>query len=373
MKSNNKVIILTNLYPSPWEPNRATFNKQQFDALSQYKELHYLVPVPFLQWFKKRKQIKQTTHLRYAPFFYVPGTGRRFNGIFMTLSLLFHSGRWIKASQADTLLACWAYPDGVAGQKLAHHFKLNYFLKIHGSDIHIHGLHPSRSAQIKQAANKASGIVSVSNELKQSLAELGVEANKISVLYNGVNHALFQPKYQRPCDFEYIIFVGNLKHDKGIIEYATAFDQFAASNAQLHCVVIGDGPDAGELRRFVDTLQHRDRFHILGSLEHHQIAPWVQHAKCLCLPSYHEGVPNVLLESMAIGTPVISTLVGGIPEVVLQNETGLLIKPQNSVQLLAALDQALSIEWNQEAIRKHAEKFCWQSNAKQLQELISTR
>ena len=85
MKSNtdNKksLIIITNLFPLPWEPNRATFNRQQFAQLDDEFNKSIIVPVAFAEWFSHRKEIKQTENLRYVPYFYLPKIGRRFYSV----------------------------------------------------------------------------------------------------------------------------------------------------------------------------------------------------------------------------------------------------------------------------------------------------
>ena len=97
MKSNkSKLLIITNLYPLPWEPNRATFNRQQFEALTDDYELSFLIPVAFIDWFKNRKHIIQSDTKRYFPYFFTPKIGRRFYAIFMFFSMLLHSSFWLR-------------------------------------------------------------------------------------------------------------------------------------------------------------------------------------------------------------------------------------------------------------------------------------
>ena len=130
MKSNKtKLLIITNLYPLPWEPNRATFNRQQFDQLEDEYELSYLIPVAFIEWIKNRKNISQSCNKRYFPYFFTPKIGRRFYAIYMFFSMLVHSGLWLKNNKPEKILASWAFPDAVAACWLSRLFSCDFYFK----------------------------------------------------------------------------------------------------------------------------------------------------------------------------------------------------------------------------------------------------
>lgn len=373
MKSSNKpsLVIITNLYPLPWEPNRATFNKQQFELLQDDYDLSILIPVAFPEWFKQRKQIKQSSHTRYIPYFYLPKIGRRFYSVFMFLSIVLHSGIWLKKRNPSTIMASWAFPEAVAASWLSRLYKTKFFFKVHGSDINLHGKIPARSKQILAAANTAQGILSVSKALAHELEIIGVDPKKIKVIYNGVNHDKFGLVHSAKIPNDYCLYIGNLKHDKGVMELIEGFNQIKEQHPNLHLVYAGFGVMHNKLIQYVSAHNLIERVTFLGNVAHDELPAWLSNATALCLPSYNEGVPNVVLESMAAGTPVLATSVGGIPEVVDENICGKLISPKDANAVAKGLNALLSCQWSREKIQQHASQFTWQKNKTQLIEMLN--
>lgn len=372
MKYNKKnLIIITNLYPLPWEPNRATFNRQQFAQLDGEFTKSVLVPIAFTEWFSHRKEIKQTENLRYVPYFYLPKVGRRFYSVFMFMSILMHSGWWLFTKKPQLILASWAFPEAVAASWLSKLFNCRFFFKVHGSDINLHGKIPSRAQQIVKAAKNASGILSVSKALADEMVEMGIEREKISVIYNGVNHQKFGVETKAPLNSDYLLYVGNLKHDKGVIELIKGFASICNDYPTLSLVYAGSGIEKKRLIELSKTLNIADKVQLLGSVEHNKLPALITHAKALTLPSYNEGVPNVVLEAMACGTPVLTTKVGGIPEVVDENICGRLIQPRCEIAVAEGLTYLLNQNWDKDKIKAHSTIFTWKNNKRQLIELLS--
>lgn len=373
MKSNKKsLIIVTNLYPLPWEPNRATFNKQQFALLDDEFNKSILVPVAFPQWFKQRKSFEQTENLRFVPYFYTPKFGRRFYSVFMFISILIHSGFWIKRKKADIMFASWAFPDAVATSWLSKVFNTKFFFKVHGSDINEFAKIKSRASQIKSAAQKALGIVSVSQALKQEMIDLGVASDKINVIYNGVNHEKFSSfdNLNKTTPSNYILYVGNLKRDKGIFELLNGFSQIHEQFPKLNLTYAGPGHLKEELLLQATKLGIANKVKLLGSVNHNDLPALMQNATLLALPSYNEGVPNVVLEAMACGIPVLTTSVGGIPEVIEESICGVIIPPNDNNAVAQGLKTVLTKSWSSEKIKQHSLQFSWEKNKTQLIKLL---
>ena len=375
MKFNSKpsLVIITNLYPLPWEPNRATFNKQQFELLNEDFDLSILIPVAFPVWLKNRKNIHQSTNKRYVPYFYIPKIGRRFYSITLFLSILFHSGLWLKKRKPKTIMASWAFPEAVAANWLSRLYKTSFFFKVHGSDVNLHGKIPARAKQIVNAASNAKGILSVSKALANELINIGVKSEKIQVIYNGVNHQLFTDNYPTKIPNRYILYIGNLKHDKGVMELIEGYNQLKHQHPDLHLVFAGSGIMHEALVNFAQTEKITEKVTFLGNVDHSEIPAWLTNAVALCLPSYNEGVPNVVLESMAAGIPVLATNVGGIPEVLNEPVCGIIIPPKDTNAVATGLNDLLNREWSHDLIKQHASQFSWQKNKVQLIDMLSVK
>jgi len=364
------IVIITNLYPLPWQPTRATFNFQQFSLLAQEYDVHILIPVAFPDWLKHRKQIKPESNIKIVPYVYLPKFGRRFYSTLMYWSLKFTAWSWLKKINPTKLLASWAYPDGVAAQKLATDLNCHFYLKVHGSDINIHATFPARSKQIVKMANHANGILSVSKDLAKKMTYLGVKEEKIEVIYNGVNLDKFTPTQNIKTHTPYILFIGNLKKEKGVIELLQAFKIINDKYPQLRLKYIGSGSMLSQLQSISKQLCLESKVDFEGVKPHDELPCWLGNATLLALPSYNEGVPNVVLESMACGVPVVASAVGGIPEVVTKN-TGCLAKEITPESIATQLELSLNSTWDKTKIRAHAMQFNWANNIQKLALLLS--
>ncbi|AZQ82857.1 glycosyltransferase family 4 protein [Colwellia sp. Arc7-635] len=368
MVNNSKsLLVITNLYPVPWGPNRASFNKQQFDLLNTHLDVKIIVLLPWKEWLSHRKECEKSETIKYSPYFYIPKFGRRIVPIFQCISLLFHLS-WIKKQRFSAVLASWGFPDAVAVSMLNKFIKLPFFVKVHGTDVNENSQFLARSRLMKKWLNKANTIFCASQALADVLQNQGIDKSKLSVNYNGVNSEIFYPLATKP-NRQHFLFVGSLIATKGCAELLNAFIVAQKNNPDMELDILGEGPMKSILAKKINDHQLTDKVRLHGSVPLAQVAEHIRRANVLVLPSYREGVPNVLLEAFAGGTPVISTRVGGIPEVVNEN-VGLLIDAKNDVQLAQAMEQALSIEWSVEAILQHASQFDWQKNVDHVLEKI---
>lgn len=366
------IVIITNLYPLPWEPNRATFNRQQFAQLDDSYEKHVLVPVAFTEWFSHRKKIKQSANLRYVPYFYLPKFGRRFYSAMMFISIMLHSGYWLISKKPKTLLASWAFPEAVATSWISKLLNCPFFFKVHGSDINLHGKIPARAKQIVSASKKATGILSVSQALADEMVNIGVNKEKIHVVYNGVDHQKFRIINDESDNAVngYILYVGNLKKEKGVMELLSGFAAIHKKYPGLKLLYAGPGNMSVPIRNQAKLMALSDKIELLGSVNHDQLPALISQARVLALPSYNEGVPNVVLEAMACGTPVLVSDVGGIPEVVDEHICGKIIAAKSDIAVAEGLDAILSTSWNREMIQQHSQQFSWQNNKHQLLQML---
>jgi len=362
--SKKRLLIITNLYPTPWAPNRASFNRQQFAHLEAHFEIKKIILLPFIEWFKNRKKIKKSENEKFIPFFYLPKIGRRFYPLFQLFSLLFLLP-FIKRFLPQAILASWGYPDAIAASKLARLLDIDLFIKIHGTDINGNIQIPSRAKQIVSTFNRAQAILSVSQALKQVLVEYGVQDEKVHVVYNGVNKDVFYPSDLQNKNT--IVFVGNLIPEKGVRELIAAYKRLSEIRSDVKLKIIGQGPLSIELESMKGQLANPDNLQLMGSIALELVAKELRESSVLVLPSYREGVPNVILESLASGVPVVASNVGGIPEV-LSSNAGII------VDNLATLDEALLLSlnknWDKASIQEESNQFEWQNNANQVKQII---
>jgi glycosyltransferase involved in cell wall biosynthesis len=386
-----KVLAITNLYAFPWDGTRGMFNQQQFTRLARHVDLRVLVAVPWPEvlahWQAYRAARRQGRRdglgIDYVIFWYPPRLLQRLHPLWFFLSLVTQRPITLFRGGWDVLLGSWAFPDGVASAAIGRIARVPVVMKVHGTDVNDYLERPWRGAQIVAAACRSAAVLAVSEALRVRLALAGVPASHITVLRNGVDNALFFPQLPTPGSTEprlrmgmavnarLLLFVGNLKLTKGCRDLLEAFMALPDRPRRLHLAFIGDGPAAAVLRQQIagtDT-GTADRVRLIGKCSHDELADWYRAADLVCLPSHAEGVPNVLLEAMACGTPVVATRVGGIPEVV-PEFAGALIPPHDAVALTAALQAALDRPWDRSRIAAYARQFSWDTNVQGLVSLL---
>jgi glycosyltransferase involved in cell wall biosynthesis len=197
--------------------------------------------------------------------------------------------------------------------------------------------------------NLPDNIICVSQQVADFAAqEIGLPPGKLTVIRNGIDIAQFanlpdqqtaRAEFGLPSQGRIIAAVGRPRPVKGFAYLLDAFAQIAAAYPDLYLVFVGDGPDKRPLQTAAQQLSAANRVLFLGDQQ--EIPRLLAGVDMLVLPSLWEGLPNVVLEAMATGLPVVGTAVGGTPELITHNETGLLVPPRDPAALAAAIRQLL--------------------------------
>lgn len=379
MNGRMKILVLTNLFPSPWDPLRSSFNRQQFERLGQRHDVDVLTAVDFRERLGGVRGVVEidALHLDYFTFVYMPGFGRSLHAFCWLVSLLLQRGWRLRAARYDCVLASWGYPDAVAAGWLARMLGIPYVVKVHGSDLNVQATHALRRVQIRGALRHAAAVVAVSAALADKAQQLGVPRSHVHVVYNGVDIDRFAPGSRLQArehlglapDSRLLLYVGNLKAAKGCMDLLEAFPAVLAKQPQAQLFYVGAGAFAAELVARAAALHCADRVKMVGAVPHEQLANWFRAADLLCLPSHNEGVPNVILEAMACGTAAVASRVGGIPEV-LPQYAGILVPPCDHASLSVALLDGLERDWDTARISEQAGKFRWGDNVDRLEHIL---
>jgi glycosyltransferase involved in cell wall biosynthesis len=316
-----RILAVTNLYPNPAQPHRATFNRHQFQLLNQDHPLHVIAPVA---WTERRRFAKTAIPFRttldgitvdHPTYYFTPRVGRRYYGPMMRRSIRNAFHRAIVEFQTEIVFAPWIYPDGWAAWHLAREQRLPVVLQAHGSDVKLLQEHPGRRAGTIQAACNADGVVAVSHDIARDLAQLGVPRERILVNHDGVDPALFHPGDRAAAKAKLnlmgkpvVLFVGNLVAVKAVDRLFKA-----CGGLKVKLVIVGEGPLKAPLQQLAK--QRMLDVTWTGAIPLETLPDYYRAADCFVLPSRSEGVPNVLLEASACGTPWVASNVGGIGEI----------------------------------------------------------
>src|SRR6266436_5114252 len=207
-------------------------------------------------------------------------------------------------------------------------------------------------------------------------------ADRIHRIYNGLNLAEFGRTDFSPTPL-LIVAVGRLIAKKGFADLIRACGLLAESGKSFQCEIIGEGPLEEELRAQIDQLNLQDRVVLSGAKPQREVRQRLVAASVFVLPSVvdaqggMDNLPTVIMEAMATGLPVVSTDIGGIPEMVVQNETGFLVRPGDAVTLAGAIkkvidDRSLAQKLGEAGYERAQKLFSIEKNVTQLRALIDS-
>lgn len=368
-----KTLLFTNLYPSAAEPTRGVFNQNRFGALARHCEARAVVPVPW--WTRARRPasllgvpMENMTGIpaTFPTYWSVPGVPR-LHGRGMALSLAGYIRRLRRDFPFDVLLAAWAYPDGAAAAQFARQADCPLVIMVLGSDINELAERPDLRPQLLAGLQRAQRIVAVSDALRDRLCGLGVPANRVLVQRNGVDGERFRLQDRQAARARlgldtatrYLGYIGNFSPEKGcmtLLEAAARLRGIADRSVVL--ALVGSGAQEETLRARVGTLGIAEQVRFFGRRPHTEIPDWISALDVLCLPSFREGCPNVVLEALASGRPVVASRVGGVPEL-LNDRNGCMAPAGDSEALADALESALERQWEPESLRATVEYLSW--------------
>ena len=293
-------------------------------------------------------------------------------GSLWTGSLL--ARRW----RPDFALAFFAIPSGPTTLALRALFGVPYVVSLRGGDVpgffrnELVFAHRLSGWLIRRIWKRSRAVVANCDSLARLAEAAG--ADTVQVIPNGVDGDVFSPERRsRPRGgTANILFVGRLAGQKGVDVLLHALAQ---TSAQARLLVAGDGPCLEDLKDLAEKLGIRDQVEFLGWVERESLPGIYADADILALPSRDEGMPNVVLEAMASGLPVVAASVGGTPELVVDGETGLLVAPDDVRALASALETLVSSPEKAMAMgragRERVEcRFDWGSVAKDYGKLM---
>jgi colanic acid/amylovoran biosynthesis glycosyltransferase len=208
-------------------------------------------------------------------------------------------------------------------------------------------------------------------------------ADRVRRVYNGLDLAEFGR-----ADFStappLVVAVGRLIAKKGFVDLIRACGLLAERGKWFRCEIIGEGPLENELRQKIQQLELQDRVALAGAKSQREVRQRLAAANVFVLPSVidpeggMDNLPTVIMEAMATGLPVISTAIGGIPEMVIEDETGFLVAPRDAVALADVIekligDAVLARKMGRAGHERAQELFSIEKNVRELCALIKGR
>jgi len=376
-----RTLLFSTLYPSAARPLHGVFVETRLRELLRHGgvETKVVAPVP---WFwstaprygryariaaTARHEIHNGIEVFHPRFFLLPKIGMSSApfalalGALATLAAIRRDG-----FDFEVIDAHYYYPDGVAAAILAAWFDRPLVVTARGTDVNLISRHAVPRYLIRWAARQARASIGVSGALVERMGALGLDPARLLTMSNGVDLERFDV---RPAERmreqlglhgqPLILTVGNLHEHKGQRLVLEAFSLLSERFEDARLVIVGDGPDREILRSSVERAGLQDRVCLAGVVPNEDLARWYSAADVTVLASSREGWPNVLLESMACGTPVVASRVGGVPEIIQDPVAGRMVGERTADGFASAIEQLLSDRPDRRLIRAYAERFSW--------------
>jgi teichuronic acid biosynthesis glycosyltransferase TuaC len=371
-----RLLTFSTLYPNAARPNHGVFveNRLRHLVASGGAVSTVVAPVPwfpstapvFGDWARHARTPRQETrhgltvhHPRYPV---IPRVGMSAAPWLLYRAMLPLLRHMAAAARYDAIDAHYLYPDGVAAVWLGRALGLPVVVTARGSDVTLFPRYAAPKRLIQGALRDAAALITVSAALKADLVALGAPPDKVTVLRNGVDTAVFCPPADRDAARRalgltrpMLISVGLLIERKGHGRIIEAMRQLP----EFELLIVGEGPDHGALADQVRRQGLEDRVRLLGPRPHGELPALYGAADALVLASSREGWANVLLEAMACGTPVVASNIPGNPEVVRSPAAGLIMRENTPDGIAAAVRTLFAAPPSRGATRAYAEHFGW--------------
>lgn len=347
---------------------------QRLQAIAKIEELEAVAPVPTFPLVSRLRGWPGEVHgtwdgltVHRPRFFYVPGVLKWSHGSFYGHGIRRWLDQLCNQQPPDVLDAHFVWPDGVGVARLAQSVGLPYAITLRGW-LYESMKYPRILRQCVRALDGAATVISVSRHLAETAIELGAAREKIHVIPNGVDLDRFQPRDKQAArrelglakDGRIIVSVAHLGPRKGHQETVRAVAQLPED---VRLVLVGGdtsgGRDRKQLRTLINELGIGHRVTLAGQQPYEQVPKYLNAADISVLASYREGCPNVVLESIASGTPVVATDVGAVRDMIEDGRNGKIVPPQQVAPLRDAMAELLENPPSAGAVRQSPAVRSW--------------
>jgi teichuronic acid biosynthesis glycosyltransferase TuaC len=384
-----RILTYTNLFPNAVDPNFGVFVYQRIrHLLRPGVEVEVVVPVPYIPEILRsvapqivdipREANFGGLKVHYVRYPHVPRVSMRLHARLMEIGTSKFVERLHRARSFDVIDAHYLYPDCVAAGRIGQRLGIPVVMSARGSDVHQFFDFERIRPQIHSALRHAAAIVAVSESLAARMRTLDGVGN-VHVIGNGVDSDRFLPvepsaarsQLGLPPTARIAVCVAGLKPIKGIDLLLEAMATCDDSDKPDLLLLLGKGPERGRLEQLAKTLGIGDRVRFEGAVPNEHLSGYYSAADFSCLTSRNEGWPNVVLESLACGTPVLGTRVGAMPEMLANPEFGI----ATSLEVGAIRDGLRRMArqtWNRPAISVAARQHSWSAVADEVLSVLES-
>lgn len=319
------------------------------EGLQEFRPVRVVAPVPWTEHRPHRAGLHLPYPAAFPTFWFVP----RVAPMALARSLLWSTqstrDRIVHDFGGGPVLAYWTDPDGTVAVEWADEIGQPSVVIVGGSDLLLLARSPRRKARMARTLGRANHVLAIGSQLAERVTDLGIPAERVSVLRRGVDRKRFAPGDRHtaraalglPTDRPILLWVGRMVPVKGLEVLLEALGHPTLRSMRPLLVLVGDGPLRADIARRGARLLARDDLRMIGTVSHDMLPVWYRSADLTVLTSHSEGVPNVLLESLASGTGFVATDVGSVREITSNPERDL-VPPGHAATLALRISERLN-------------------------------
>ena len=378
-----RIAVVTRYFPNSAEPWQGRSAYQTVRLLARQADVRVFFPnASYPSFLKPRSRGYDKLDPSWSPpdvntSYYdcpsLPLVSRPLNGWIAARVLMPH----VRAFAPDLIFSCILYPDGYSALKIGKALSVPVVAMSIGSDINRIG-DPISAMQTRVVLRDADFVVTVSGDLRRKAVAMGASPQKTRSIVNGCDLSVFYVRDRLEArralgidpDSEAVVYIGRMDVKKGLRELVEAAVSLHPERPRMHVYLIGEGSDRPIVQSAIDAGNAAGYIHLLPGCAFDDVAVWMGAADLVTLPSYMEGCPNVVLEALACGRPLVATNVGGIPEI-MSEACGSLVPPRDPAALAQALRSVLDKTWDAAAISALRSRS-WNAVAAELLELFES-
>lgn len=384
-----RVLFFSSIFPRSWNVTLGIYCLHVCRALVDLG--HEARVVSPKGWLEPRERDPRPAYgldgisTEYPTYAYPPRVLQSRYDRFMALSSRAALKRVLDQFRPDAVLSYWAHPDGAVAARFARAAGIPSGVIVGGSDVLVLARDPGRRQRaVIDALHANSAVITVGRDLARAVRALGVPSHKVHVVYQGVDKDLFAPgsavearkRLGITPHGRMLVAVGSLLPVKGIDVLLDAVAA-VAKKRDVSLYLVGDGKSRAALEAQAERLGLKDGVvHFAGKVDQRALPDWYRAADLTVLASRSEGVPNVLRESLACGTPFVATQVGGVAEIAEGTDCPL-VPPENVAALAAAIEGSLAARGERGVPDQDAKRVAlpglmtWKESTQQIVDLLS--
>lgn len=388
-----RILTISCNYPNPKDPNLGIFVQRRLMHLASFADVKVIAPISILDYgnpsgniFPARNGMCPSSRMDgrievMHPRWLYPPFGGALNAFCLFVRLLWPIACLRKEFPFEVIDTHFGHPESIAGALLSTVLRRPFTVTLRGNET-MHSLHRFRRFGLRLALRRTARVFALSERLRKFAIGMGASPDRIKVIPNGVDTDIFGIKDRLECrrrhgipdDDKVILSAGALIERKGHHRVARALKSLSEEETPAQLLIVGgsgrEGHYARRIRQVVSALGLDTHVRFLGEVSATVMAELMSAADVLCLASTREGCPNVVMEALACGCPVVATDVGAVPDLIPDDRFGFVVPPNQPYALQDALERALRKDWDRAVISQWGQSRSWQQVAKEVFEEI---